>query len=108
MKYIDALNILIARGVTAELVAATMTGESLLILTDEPTPAMELTAHVAYAVSEKGVIEGSWVIELGLVAVRWNAQPYEAMMVAFEKLHFNEAGLLGLNNRLDARLKAMP
>lgn len=108
MNYMVALNRLIAHGVSSELIAATKTGESILVLTDGPVPAMGLLAHSAYAVSDHGIIEGSWLMQSDHVAVCWDAQPYEAMPVAVDKLHFNHTGLCGLNDRLEARLKALP
>ena len=106
MKFMDALNALIKRGVTSELIACTKQGSSILILTDGPTPEMGTMTHSAYAVSEAGVIEGNWSMEPEQIAVRWDAAPYEVMPVSLDKLHFNNAGLRGLNDRLEAQMKA--
>lgn len=106
MKFMDALNALIKRGVTSELIACTKQGSSILILTDGPMPEMGFMAHSAFAVSEAGVIEGIWAMEADQIAVRWDAAPYEVMPVSIDKLHFNNAGLRGLNDRLEARMRA--
>jgi len=106
MKFMDALNALIKRGVTSELIAATKEGSSILILTDGPTPQMGVMTHSAYAISAAGVIEGNWSMEEEQIAVRWDAAPYEVMAVAIDKLYFNTTGLRGLNDRLEAQMKA--
>lgn len=107
MKFMEALNALIKRGVTSELIACTKQGSSILILTDGPTPEMGTLTHSAYAVSAAGVIEGNWSMEdEEQIAVRWDAAPYEVMSVPLNKLHFNSTGLRGLNDRLEARMKA--
>lgn len=106
MKFMDALNILVARGVTSELVGATTQGESFLILTDGPMPMVNFAAHSAYGVTPFGVTEGHWLMEEGQVVVRWDVRPDDAMAVGIDKLHFNNAGLRGLNDRLEARMRA--
>ncbi len=62
--------------------------------------------HSAFAVSQAGVIEGNWSMEAEQIAVRWDAAPYEVMPVSIDKLYFNHTGLRGLNDRLEAQMKA--
>lgn len=105
MKFMDALNALVARGVTSELIACTKQGDSVLILTDGPMPKIDFAAHSAYGVTPGGVIEGHWLMEDQQIVVRWDVRPDDAMAVGIDKLHFNNTGLLALNNRLEARLR---
>lgn len=107
MQFVDALNTLIARGVTSELIATTdKHGESIVILTDGLKPTISATAHAAYGVTPGGVIEGYWLVDESGVVIYWDAQPDVAMNVGIGKLHFNNTGFLAMNNRLEARLNA--
>ena len=109
MKFVDALNALIAHGVTAEMVATTnKKGESFVILTDAWMPSVNFAAHAVYGVTAGGVIEGYWMMqeEGDGFAIHWDAQPDQPMTIPLGKLHLHAAGFVGLNDRLTTRMKA--
>lgn len=102
----EALNALVKRGVTSELIATTSHGDSVLVLTDGPMPMVGIAVHSAYGVTPGGITEGCWSMEEGQIVVRWDVRPDDAMIVGIDKLHFNSVGLMAMNNRLEARMRA--